>query len=247
MLGALSTILIPFLMLAAGEARKDFQAALEAVAVEDFEKALGHFEAALKADPDNLRYGSEYRQAAIKTKSYDRCIAFFERLVAENPSAANAFLNYGFAYVDKIPDAGAITQVINANTALTYFSKSLEVKPTWIAYYTRGNSYLFWPKIFNRTHLGVADLEEALRIQKSENKAMHHARAYVALGDGHWKMDDPARAKAVWREGLREFPDHGQLQKRLSADDNEMAAILRSVYDPNVRVDTNLEDLWRDQ
>jgi tetratricopeptide (TPR) repeat protein len=247
MLGSLSTFLIPFLLLVAGDARKDFDAALEAVGVEDYAKALDHFEAALKADPDNLRYGSEYRQAVIKTKSYDRCIFFFERLVGENPTAANAFLNYGFAYVDKIPDAGAITQVINANTALTYFSKSLEVEPTWIAYYTRGNSYLFWPKIFNRTHLGVSDLEEALKIQKGKEKKGHHARTYIALGDGYWKMDDPAKAKAVWQEGLRQFPDNDQLKGRLAAGNEEMAGVLRSVYDPNVRVDTNLEDLWRDQ
>ena len=29
-----------------------------------------------------------------------------------SPNAANAYLNYGFAYVNKIPAAGAITQVI---------------------------------------------------------------------------------------------------------------------------------------
>ncbi len=247
MLTSVSTILIPFLLLVTGDARKDFDTALEAVTREDYATALDHFEAALVADPDNLRYGSEYRQIVIRTKSYDRCIAFFEKLVADNPAAANAVLNYGFAYVDKIPDAGAITQVINANTALTYFSKSLEVEPTWIAYYTRGNSYLFWPKIFNRTHLGVSDLEEALKIQKGKEKRGHHARTYIALGDGYWKMDDPARAKAVWQEGLRQFPDNDQLKGRLAAGNEEMASVLRSVYDPNVRVDTNLEDLWRDQ
>ena len=80
----------------------------------------------------------------------------FEKLVADNPSSSNAYLNYGFAYVDKIPAAGSITQVILANTALSYFSKSIELKPSWIAYYTRGNSYLYWPKIFGRAPLGIA-------------------------------------------------------------------------------------------
>ena len=44
--------------------------------------------------------------------------SWLEKLVAENPEASNAWLNYGFAYVDKIPVEGAITQVILANTSL---------------------------------------------------------------------------------------------------------------------------------
>src|SRR5438105_1684339 len=113
---------------------------------------------------------------------------------------------------DKIPAAGSITQVILANTALSHFTKSIEIKPSWIALYTRGNSYLYWPKIFNRAHLGVADLEQAMKIQKSEKLHSYHARAYVSLGDGYWKMDDIAKAKAVWQEGQKLFPANAQLK-----------------------------------
>src|SRR2546430_11181253 len=118
---------------------------------------LPKLEAALAADPDNLRYGSEYRQAVIQAKEYERSLKFFEKLVADHPTAANAYLNYGFAYVDKIPASGSITQVILANTALSHFTKSIEIKPSWIALYTRGNSYLYWPKIFGRAHLGRSE------------------------------------------------------------------------------------------
>src|SRR5437867_13191847 len=171
---------------------------------------LPKLEAALAADPDNIRYGSEYRQAVIQSKEYDRSLKFFEKLVADHPTAANAYLNYGFAYVDKIPAAGSITQVILANTALSYFTRSIELKPTWIAHYTRGNSYLYWPKIFNRAHLGDADLEAAMKIQKADKPRSYHVRAYVSLGDGHWKMDDMAKAKATWQEGIKLFPDNAQ-------------------------------------
>ena len=78
---------------------------------------LDRLEAALAAAPDDIRYASEYRQAVIQTNQYDRSLKFFEKLVADHTAAPNAFLNYGFAYVDKIPVAGAITQVILANTA----------------------------------------------------------------------------------------------------------------------------------
>ena len=142
-----------------------FNAAENALAAKDYATALTGYEAALKADPDNLRYASQYRQAVLQqakalhpkegsTADFDRSIKFFEALVADHPTAATAQLNLGFAYVDKMPAAGAITQVIMANTALGFFAKSIEIKPTWLAYYTRGNSYLFWPRIFNRVRCG---------------------------------------------------------------------------------------------
>jgi tetratricopeptide (TPR) repeat protein len=160
---------------------------------------------------------------------------------------SNAYLNYGFAYVDKIPVAGAITQVILANKALGLFTKAIEIKPSWIGYYTRGNSYLFWPKIFGRTHLGIADLEAAMKIQKADKKRAYHLRTYVSLGDGYWKMDQLEKAKAIWREGAEQFPDNPQLKVRLSKNGAELKSLIDSAFDINKRVDTNLQELWMDQ
>jgi tetratricopeptide (TPR) repeat protein len=209
--------------------------------------ALAPLEKALEAQPDDLRAGNDYRMAVIQASQYDRAIAFFEKLVTANPSASNAHLNYGFAYVDKIPAAGSITQVILANNALGEFTKSLELKPSWIGYYTRGNSYLFWPRIFNRTHLGVADLQEALKMQKSGPKRAYHVRVYVALGDGYWKMDNLDEAVRTWKTGLAEFPDNQALKARLAAQGDALKALIDADYDPAKRVDTSLRDLWSNQ
>src|SRR6266550_9344436 len=208
---------------------------------------LSKLESALAADPDNIRYGSEYRQAVIQAKEYDRSLKFFEKLVADHPKSGNAYLNYGFAYVDKIPASGSITQVILANTALSHFSKSIELKPTWIALYTRGNSYLYWPKIFNRAHLGVADLEQAMKMQKADKLRSYHVRAYISLGDGYWKMDDTPKAKAIWQEGLKLYPSNAQLKARLSKDGDELKTYIDDVLDPNKRVDTDLHEIWEAQ
>jgi tetratricopeptide (TPR) repeat protein len=240
-------VLLALLMFApAADAEQSFREATEAVASGNLESALDHFEAALTADPDNLKYGSEYRQAVIKLKAYDRCIAFFEKLVADHPQASNAYLNFGFAYVDKIPDAGAITQVINANTALSYFTKSVELKPTWIGLYTRGNSYLFWPKIFNRTQLGIDDLEAAVKLGESLGRQPYHVRAWVSLGDGYFKNEEPDKAREAWKNGLAKFPGNPDLEKRLAASDEELMSIVKVAYDPNVRVSTNLSEVWSD-
>jgi len=244
-------ILFAALLLALSSARADSAAshenALKALAAKDYTTALSEFETALASDPDNIEYGSEYRQAVIQATAYDRCIKFFEKLVADNPKSSNAELNFGFAYVDKIPASGTITQVILANTALTHFSKAIELKPSWIGYYTRGNSYLFWPKIFGRTPLGVADLEQAMKLQKQDNKKIYHVRAYVSLGDAYWKLDDLSRARETWTEGLALFPDNPQLKNRLSKEGDDLKNYIEDALDPNKRVDTNLREIWTDK
>jgi len=205
---------------------------------------LDRLESRVTADPDDLRAANEYRMTVIAEKAYDRALDFFKKLTDDHPESANAHLNYGFAYVDKIPAAGAIGQVILANSALTEFTRSLERRPSWVGYYTRGVSYLYWPKIFNRWPLGVADLETALKMQRADRRHAYHVRTFVALGDAYWLMDDPAKARAAWRTGLKEFPDSAPLKQRLAAKPPDLKKLMNDTYDPARRVDTNLTELW---
>ena len=208
--------------------------------------ALGGLEAKISADPDNLKLGSDYRQMVIRLNEYDRAIAFYERLVVSNPNHANAQLNYGFTYVDKVPVAGSITQVLLANNALNAFTKSIELKPSWIALYTRGNSYLFWPKIFGRAGNAVADLDAAMKLQNGSRKP-YYVRTWIALGDGYWKMDDLEKARQVWSDGLKLYPDNAPLKSRLEKQGDELKAVIDDTYDITRRVDTSLKELFTDE
>jgi tetratricopeptide (TPR) repeat protein len=221
---------------------------MKAVAAGNYAAALPLFETALGTDPDDLKSANEYRKAVIHTGEYDRAIAFFDKLTAQHPQAVYAWLNYGYTYVDKIPAAGSITQVILANKALTNFSKSLELKKTWIGLFTRGNSYLYWPKIFGRAPLGVADLEQAVALSQQEPKQRRpvYARAWIALGDAYWKTDQPEKAKSTWRQALQLFPSNPELKARLARDGDELEKYIYDQLDPNKRVDTNLAPLWED-
>jgi tetratricopeptide (TPR) repeat protein len=242
----------------AGPADDAYQAGAQALTSKDYPTAIDKLQQAVDLDPENLRNASQLRQAVIRqtiaahpkegsTADFDKEIAFFGKVAAAHPGSSNIFLNYGFAYVDKIPAAGAITQVILANTALTQFSKSIELKPTWIALYTRGNSYLYWPKVFGRASLGVADLEKAYAMQKMEPKKSYHLRVYVSLGDGYWKTDNLDKARAVWQEGLAAFPDSQALKDRLARQGDDLKMYIDDVLDPNKRVDTDLKELWMQQ
>ncbi len=241
---------------AAATADESYAKAAQAMASKDFNGAIPLLQAAVEGDPESLRNASELRQAVVKMSmaahpktegavaDFDNEISFFEKLVAAHPNSSNAYLNFGFSYVDKIPAAGAITQVILANTALTQFSKSIELKPTWIALYTRGNSYLYWPKVFGRASLGVSDLEKAYAMQKADSKKSYHVRVYISLGDGYWKTDQMDKATAMWKEGLAAFPNSQPLKDRLARQGDDLATYINNVLDPNKRVDTDLRELW---
>jgi tetratricopeptide (TPR) repeat protein len=224
-----------------------FEEGQKALAAGDLPAAVSRMEAALAADPDNLRFASEYRHAVIRAGAYDRALEFFAKLVGEHPDSPFAWLNYGYVYVDKMPVAGAITQVILANDALQKFSRSIELKASWIALYTRGNSYLYWPKIFGRGPLAVADLERAVAISKSESRHGHHVHAYAALGDAYWRTDQPERARATWEEGARLFPQDAGLKARLSRQGDELEAYIADQLDRTKRVNTDLRELWEDR
>jgi len=252
----LASFLVVLTAGAAGQAGEEsFEQGIKELAAQDWDKALDLLEAAVTADPDNLRYGSEYRRTAIlraetihgkegKPEDFDRPIKFFERVVSKNPTCANAYLNYGLAYVDKVPVVDALARVSVANAALAQLSKSLELRPSWVGYYTRGSNYLFWPRFFGRAKLGVADLETAVRMQGAGTKKPYYAHAWVALGDGYWKMDQLEKARSAWSEGLKEFPDTPALQERLSLQGADLKALVQSTLDFKKRVDTNLKNLW---
>ncbi len=201
-------------------------------------------EKAIRESPGDLRLASEYRLLIILSEAYDRAISLFESLVEANPASAGALLSLGYALVDKIPSEGAITQVLLANTALGHFSSALEIEETWLGRYTRGNSYLYWPAIFGRTPLAIADLKQAIALAEGEERRPHHARPWVGLGDAHWRLDDVAKAREIWGEAALLFPENAELKARLEREGKALDTYLDAQFDANNRVDTDLSILW---
>jgi len=244
--GAVAIVMVNLLVLLSAWGSEDeglYNAALVAMQAGNHELALEKFEAAIQAAPNNLGYGNAYRQMIvnINTKSmYDRCLAFFKQLVADHPNMPNAWMNYGYAYVDKIPTEGAITQVLLANTALGYFTTALDLKETWLARYTRGNSYLYWPAIFGRTPAAIADLERAIEMSQATPPRPYHVRAYVGLGEAYWRLSNFKKAREIWQAALERFPDNESLKERLSLDDKALNDFLTAHFEPGRRVDTDV-------
>ena len=204
--------------------------------------ALTDFEARLQKDSNNLRLGADYRQAIIAGKQFDRAIKFFKELTRRNPRAQNALINYGFAYIDKIPDASGFSQPFLGRDAINQFSKALQLGPSWLALYVRGLVYLYYKPFLRVTHLGVEDLERALDMQRRETERTYHVHTYISLGDGYWKMNNLTKATAVWREGLAHFGGNPALQARLAAKGPELQRLVSDTLDADVRLDTSLSE-----
>jgi hypothetical protein len=98
--------------------------------------------------------------------------------------------------------------------------------------------------IFGKTKLGVADLEEAYKLQKAGPLRSYHVRVYISLGDGYWKSDQLDKARAMWSEGLKQFPTSAALKDRLAKEGDDLKTIIEDTLDPNKRVDTDLKELW---
>ena len=147
----------------------------------------------------------------------------------------------------KFRSEGAITQVLLANKALGHFSAALELEESWLGLYTRGNSYVYWPAIFGRTRLAIADLEKAIELSQQTAKRSYHARAYRGLGEAYWRLNDLEKARQIWQEALELFPDDEDLQVRLEQDDKALNALLTAHFEQGKRVDTNVSAIWEEE
>ncbi|MDA8019719.1 MAG: FG-GAP-like repeat-containing protein [Thermoanaerobaculia bacterium] len=234
----------------------------------DVGSALHHYELALTAKPGNLRWGSEHRQVAIDAEEYRRSLGFWKGLAEAHPEDPDVRLNLGFAHVDKIPSEGAVTQVILANQANQHLARAIELmegqgdprtleskERLWLAYYSRGNSLMYWPAIFGRTKAGIEDLQRALELAEQIEPVeaasgatagpAFRGRAWAALGDGYWRLDERNTMREIWRRGIDRYPDSVPLRQRLDRQGAELDRYLDEIYDPRTRVATHLREIWR--
>ena len=77
-----------------------------------------------------------------------------------------------------------------------------------------------------------------LRFTMTPRKPRRHV-----LSDGHWRLEDKARARDVWRRGLAIFPDVAELRNRVNGTDAVVEKIVHDAVDPDTRVDTSLRGI----
>lgn len=203
--------------------------------------SLDEFERAIAADPENLAIAADYRQEAIALGRFDRSIEFFEKLAKRKGSGPDVQISLALAYVDKVPGAGDIRRLYLGRDAINALTRSIAQRPTATAYYMRGLIDLYYNRfIFNRTDKGVADLEHALAIAPADASPLLLRRIYAALGDGYFRLDQLAKARATWTAGLDRFPRDPALTERLAKSGEALADVVTGALTASRRVDTSL-------
>jgi tetratricopeptide (TPR) repeat protein len=218
-------------------------AADTALAGDTVPQRLLTLEQAVASDSENLILAAEYRQVIIETAQFDRAIDFFRRIV-KSRNGANVQLSLALSYVDKVPTSGDLKRLYLGRDAMSALTKSIEQRPTVLAYFLRGVINLYYNRsIFNRTDKGVADLTEALKLTNSETPPLLAARAQRALGDGYFRLGQLAKAREVWSAAAIQNPDDTALQDRLHHDGQQLEWIVGAALAAEHRVDTSLAGL----
>lgn len=207
-------------------------------------QTLEALERAISADAENLVLAADYRHVTIEAGQFDHSIDFFQRLAHRRGSGPNSQLNLALAYVDKVPAAGDIRRLYLGRDAMNALTKAIAQRPCVLAYFLRGVINLYYNRfIFNRTDKGVADLLKARGLVTPDTPPLLVARVHVSLGDGYFKLGDPARAREIWSLGAASFPDDPALQARLKHDGQQLEWIVGAALAAERRVDTSLAGL----
>ena len=207
-------------------------------------REIDTLEQAVAADPENLKLAADYRQLAIAERAFDRPIDVFEKLARRKGSGPCVYISLALAYVDKVPTSGDIRRLYLGRDAMNALTRSIALRPTVLAYYVRGVINLFYNAfIFHRADKGVNDLTTALGMIDAHTPPPLVVRVYTALGDGHVRLQNVAKARAIWSAGLAKFPDDAGLKSRLAAQGEPLEDIVTTALTASRRLDTSLAGL----
>jgi hypothetical protein len=205
---------------------------------------LQKFERAIAGDPEDLKLAADYRQVVIGAGRFDRSIDLFERLAKQAGAGVNVKISLALALVDKIPTSGELRRAYIGHDALNALTESIAQRPSVLAYYVRGKINLHFDRFpMNRMTKGIVDLNVALSLVTDDTPPALVAQVYTTLGDGHFKLKDPLKARDVWTSGAVRFPDDPHMKQRLELDGDALRHIVGSALASGRRSDTTLNNL----
>ena len=217
-------------------------------------RGLAYLKAAVLADPDNLRYGNDYRLALRDNQMYQDELAFFSALAKKSPTP-NTTLEYALTYVDLMrscpkPPDGLVCQAQDSYSSISILNGLLQKNPYHIlARYARGLNHLYWPTQMRHLPNAQEDLQYAVALSRFQTKigSAFAPQAYVALGDVFGKVGDIKEARNVWLSGLNVVSTQEQtlLKQRLAIPQDQLTLMenqqLRGL---GVYVNTDLSLFW---
>jgi len=125
----------------------------------------------------------------------------------------------GLAYLQKTFRAGGGPEAgLWATKADRAFDAALQADDThWEARFQKAVSLSFWPPMLGKQPDAVKQFEKLVAQQEaSGTKSKGYAQTYLFLGNMHLQMGAKDKALAAWNQGLAQFPNDAELQKKIA-------------------------------
>ncbi len=147
----------------------------------------------------------------------DELLDLFEEHARVNPNLAQAHVDLGNAYLQKLtamtpgPQQGEVA--MQADRA---FDSALQVDPNhWEARLTKAVAFTFWPDFLGKKQQAI-DQFEILITQQEQNAAQpHFAQTYLFLGNLYEQRGELEKAAEIWANGLGFFPADTDLRAKV--------------------------------
>ena len=179
--------------------------------------AKGAFEALLAEDMTEERFQELWKEI-VENGDVDAVLAMFEAHAEANPNDADAQVDLGRAYLQKLftvgdgPQKG--TYAIKADQS---FDKALAIdEKNWGARFAKAISLSFWPPVFGKTGEAIKHFEILVQQQQGGATSPEFAQTHLLLGNLYLQQGAKDKAIAAWQQGLSLFPDNAQIQQQIA-------------------------------
>ena len=147
-------------------------------------------------------------------------VAALQEAVRLRPSDAELQVAYATALVAQLTNltTQGPQQSILWQKASNAYDAALKVKPEhWQARFGKAFGISMAPEFLGLKPVAIKQFEELREIQSRQAPAKHHVQTYLRLGTLYKDMGNADKAREVWDNGLRLFPDSAVLKGALEA------------------------------
>jgi tetratricopeptide (TPR) repeat protein len=149
----------------------------------------------------------------------DEVVAMFEANAKAKPNDAEAQVELGHAYLQKLfhSGAGGPESGVWAMKADSAFDSALKIDDqNWSARFSKAMSLSHWPPVFGKQTEAIKHFEILVQQQENMKQKPEFAQTHFLLGNMYQQLGDKDRARAAWQAGLAHIPDDEDLAQQIA-------------------------------